>query len=532
MVMSNGSVHPPRRSSLSGAVGANWLGYLVFLVSGFVLPRLIGDLAGQELLGIWDFAWSTINFTNWLQFGIFSAVGRDVARFRVAEDWTSVSRSLSASLVMLLLAFGGGLILISALVYATPLLLPAATDPQVVRETRWVVGILGVNAAVGLPLGVFTGVLVGLERWDLKNLTRSVPELACLAAMAMLLLGGHGLVALAWATLAAEITADLWAFWCVRRLCPELRIARRLVTWEALSDVLSFGGRSYLHGIARGGLYHVNSLIVTACMGPAAVAVFGRQRSLVVSFQKLIRQYGNVFTPPSAALLASGDRDGLRELALRSGLYGMYLALPIVVVLTLAGGPLVRLWMGSAYEAPMVLAVLALGHACSFAHHGTYSILVGMNRHGWVAVAEICCAVLATVAAYVLVGHLHWGLLGAAVAIAVALTLGAGVVPIVLLCRALRIPLAGFLWKTTRGPLLSVLPLAASLLAAQAALGRGTTASLAAGLGAGGTLLAAIYWRWVLPAPLKRRLLKKLGLAGPAKPQTSVRTVEGLGVHT
>lgn len=42
--------------SLVHSVGANWIGTFVLMVSGFVLPRRIGDCRGQSVLGVWDFA--------------------------------------------------------------------------------------------------------------------------------------------------------------------------------------------------------------------------------------------------------------------------------------------------------------------------------------------------------------------------------------------------------------------------------------------------------------------------------------------
>jgi len=531
--MSSASSKRSHRSvSLVRAVGANWLGYLVFAISGFLLPRFIGSSIGQERLGIWDFAWSSVQFTGWLTFGVASAASRDVARFRAVQDWTALSQSVSATLAVLCLAFGGGLVLIGAFVFFTPSLLSPETEPGIVVEARSVVAILGVSAAAALPLGVFPGMLSGLERWDLKNLTRSVTHLACLAIMGVLLLAGHGLVALACATLVAEVAGHLWAFRFVKHLCPELRISPRAVTGRDLREVLSFGGRTYLQGIARGALYQVNSLIVAAWMGPAALAVFSRQRNLVMFAGRWMNQYGNVFSPTSAALAASRDEVSLRELALKSARYGMCLALPMVVVLAVAGGPLVRLWMGSAYEAPLVLAVLAIGHLLSFAHRGTYRILVGIGRHGWAGMAEVGSAVLATGAGYVLVGPLQGGLLGASVAVAVALTLGAGLIPAMLLCRALRMPLRSFFWESTRGALLGVPPLAGSLFVAQALFADRTVVSLAAGMGAGGALLAGVYWRWVFPPSFKRRLIKRLGLARRAELRPSGRTIEGLEVRT
>ncbi|MHC5062326.1 MAG: hypothetical protein ACYTFK_14830, partial [Planctomycetota bacterium] len=46
------------RDRLVSNVIFNWAAYSVFIVAGFIMPRLIDRRLGQELLGIWDFAWS------------------------------------------------------------------------------------------------------------------------------------------------------------------------------------------------------------------------------------------------------------------------------------------------------------------------------------------------------------------------------------------------------------------------------------------------------------------------------------------
>ena len=55
-----------------------WLGQLVFVVSGFILPRMIDANLGKETLGIWDFAWSLITYFDFIYGGLLSSVNRYV----------------------------------------------------------------------------------------------------------------------------------------------------------------------------------------------------------------------------------------------------------------------------------------------------------------------------------------------------------------------------------------------------------------------------------------------------------------------
>ena len=40
----------------------SWGSYIFVLIPGFVMPRLISDFHGSEVLGIWDFCWAFVNY--------------------------------------------------------------------------------------------------------------------------------------------------------------------------------------------------------------------------------------------------------------------------------------------------------------------------------------------------------------------------------------------------------------------------------------------------------------------------------------
>jgi O-antigen/teichoic acid export membrane protein len=251
---------------------------------------------------------------------------------------------------------------------------------------------------------------------------------------------------------------------------------------------------------------------------------------LVEFANRLLNQYGNVFTPASSRFQAAGATEDLQRLAVNATRYGLYISLPIVAVLAIAGGPIVRLWMGSNYEAPMVLAVLAVGHLPALASRGAYRILVGLNQHGRAGLAELVWALVSIGLGLLFVGAFGGGILGAAAAVAIAVTIGAGVLPQVYICRALKCPLLVYLKTVVPGPVAAVLPLIACLTLARAFFGTNTYVELLVGLGGGSAVSLATYWRYVLPEYIRSRVLQKLRLraGGPERQceSTTVRSVQ------
>ena len=144
---------------------ANWAGSMVFVVSGFVVPRFIDSHMGSELLGIWDLGWSLVAYVSLLSLGIASAVNRYVSRHRATGTWSDLNRTTNSCLAVLLAAGGLGLVLTVAFVFAVPWLM-SESAAGLQATARWVILALGCSAALQLPASVFNGVITGCERFD------------------------------------------------------------------------------------------------------------------------------------------------------------------------------------------------------------------------------------------------------------------------------------------------------------------------------------------------------------------------------
>ena len=98
-------------------------------------------------------------------------------------------------------------------------------------------------------------------------------------------------------------------------------------------------------------------------LGPMALAVYARQRALVVHALNFVKQYAQVFIPRSSALDAEDDHASLRKILIQTSKYGMLITLPIMLILGIMAQPLLTVWMGTDYSAPWVLGIMVLGHA-------------------------------------------------------------------------------------------------------------------------------------------------------------------------
>ncbi|MEE9293579.1 MAG: oligosaccharide flippase family protein [Phycisphaerae bacterium] len=493
------------RSVIVRNVLANWIWYLLVVASGFVLPRFIDRSHGAELLGVWDFSWSLVAYISLLALAVSSAVQRYVAKYRAIGDWDALNATTNTCLVLLLASSVVGLAVTVGLAALVPRLLPAAGADAMVAARR-VVLVLGLCCAIQMPGGVFNAVVTGYERFDVFNIIRGIRDFLLLVVMIALLFAGYGIVALACAKLCAEMLGYVAMLAAARRLCPQLLISLRLFRWDVAKQMVGFGGKSILQDLARSGVYQGNSLLLGYFLGPAALAVFSRQRALVMHVMRFIKQYAHVFIPSSSALYARRDVAALQTLVIQSSKYALYVTLPIMLVLLIMGDLLVQVWMGAAYRAHGVLAILTVGHLLSVPQQGTYMILVGMGKHALPALADLAAMLVSIGLCITILGLSDGSMAGVAVAIAVPVALSGGVFVPLYACRVLDLSVRRYVRGTLPGPALTAIPFVGAILPARLLFDGSPWLALGVGLGVGGSVLAITYWRWVLPPSLKSRI--------------------------
>lgn len=505
-VTSRRAARPP---STAKNVAANWLWSLLVLASGFIIPRLISDRLGKEQLGAWDLGWTFVFFVRWLQLGVTSSVNRFIAHSRARDDFDDLNAVFNTSLALLSTACAVGCAAAGVFYWIVPEFL-SESSPEFVAQARVVVLLLSMTAAFQLPGGVFNAVITGFERFDYLNAIRIARDGAVLIAIAAILIRGGTLVQAAWAYLIGELLGDVAKIVVARRICPALSFSPSYYRWATLKTLMAYGSKTVAQGLARGSLYDVNRLLVTWYLGGAeAIAVYSRQGALLKHALRFMKQYAQVFIPRSSALDAGDDREALRRLLVITSKYGLYVTLPMIALFCIMGDVIVRIWMGPGYERHLVLAIIAIGHALLVPQQGVYSVLLGMNRHGRIAVFDWIGVALSFALGWLLMGPLGMGMVGAAIALAVPMMLTGGLLMPIYACRLLELSPVQYFREILIGPALASVPFTL-IVAASRQLMPSDILALLVGLIAGGLLTLPIYWRVVVPKEMRERVVRRM----------------------
>lgn len=490
-------------------VVASWLGHSVFVVAGFFLPRIIDRHLGQTGLGIWDFGWSLVSYLGIAQVGVGSSVNRFVAKRRAEHDTEGLNRTVSSVMFLQGLIALAVIVLTAGGTWMVPTLLSAQLG-GFVSEARMVVFLLGLGVTAQMALNPYVGVITGCHRWDLHNaISGSMYGVTAIGMATTVILGG-GLPSLAAVNLAGTLLSEIIRAVAAHRVCPELRIRWSSVSFAEARTLLSFGGKTVIGVLSGLLLYQTNALQIVGHLGAASLALYSRPMSLVRHVRTFANKFAMVLTPTASSLHAAGRTDELRALLEQAARASACLGLPPILVLALMGDPILRVWMGAQYAAGALVAVLAVGHLGDIAKQPVWNILVGTNMHGRAAVLSLVSSTISVALCAAALGPLHGGLVSAALALTLPMTLVETLGTTFYACRQLKIPFGPFLAHVWRLPILCALPFAACLLGARAAFPEQPAAALAAGLLSGGALLAGTYWRWVIPESIRKRAWETL----------------------
>jgi len=486
------------RDRLVSNVIFSWGGHFVFIIAGFVMPRMIDRRLGQEFLGVWDFAWSLVGYFHLVGAGIASAVNRYVARYRAAGEIVGVNRIVSSASCIL----GVAGLLVLGLTIAVSLLLPQLFGARLgenIHEAQWVVFFLGASLVIEISCSAFGGVLTGCHRWELQNIINSGWHAATVAGMILALLQGGSLPSLAVITFVGLVLAYTTRVVLAHRVCEGLRLRPSLVGWHTIKKLFVFGGKRLIPTISRLLLNQTTNILIVFFLGPAVLALYARPRSLILHIHTLADKMAMILSPTTSSLQSAKNLEGIRTLLIKSVRYSFYLVLPMVLVVTVFGSPILQFWMGPRYANGLIPAILAVGYLATMVQAPVLKILTGMNAHGRAGIAQFIASLCSVGLTILVLGPLEWGLTGAAVAVTLPLTFINLVYLPYLICRQFNLDMTRYFASVMAGPSVHVLPFAICLVSARLVFRTEPLMGLIWGGAGGGAILAVLYWRYVLP---------------------------------
>lgn len=447
-----------RRRILTNAA-ANWLSFAATVaITFYMAPRLVHGL-GDRAYGVWALVESIVAYLALFDLGIGAAVVRFVARFEETKQREELNRVFSTSFAIFGL-FGLAALAITfglAFASAAPLGVPA----DFAADARGMLLLLGVNLAIGLPMGVYDAVLCALGRFPQRTFVQVAILLVRSGSFLVILAQGGGLLAIGWA-----ITITTTAQWLIlavvaRRALPELRFSRRFVDAATFRTIRGYSLWAFVAMIAGKLSFSTDAIVISAFLTPEYITYFAIGARLTEYCRMGVRAATSVLTPTISALDAQGDLAAIQRVMVYGTRAVLWIILPIEAGLILLGHPFLVLWMGQeiADASFLTLAILAAPLFLTLSQSISGRIVYGTGQLRWFACMTLAEGVVNLAVSLLLVGSL--GIVGVAIGTTVP-HIAFNVACAWYVCRLTRVSISSYLVHAFAVPSAGVLlPVAA-----------------------------------------------------------------------
>ena len=487
----------------------SWGGYVLIIIAGVIMPRLMNQYIGQFNLGIWDFAWSFVSYLSLARLDIGSAINRYVAKYRSEDNNDKISVLISTVIILQLATAIIVLIGTVLVIYWLPALFANQLGEQT-ATAQWVVALLGISLAIRMANGSSSGIITGCHRWDTHNTITVTSRLIEIILMWVALVYGIGLKGLAVILLCVAVGTEWQRLRISRKICPNIDIKLSLFSWKMGREVIRFGLKTFFFDFPPLYLVQTTNLIIANQLGPAQLAVFARSIALVRHVETFSSKFSSILSPMAGSLQAMNRQEELRQFFLDTSRYGVAFATPMLVFLVVNGDAVLRLWMGDQYVIGTPLAILAAGYLLPTAQNSVREILKGLNLHGRIGMATLLISVICFAIGLIAIKFFSYTLTAAALLVAIPLAVSLGITPAFFACKRLQIRYSEYWWHTLFMPLLANLLFGLCLFGGRTIYADNIWVGVITGSSIGAFFLFFFYYRYILPIEFKSNLFNKL----------------------
>lgn len=444
-------------------IATNWVGLAVNTAVSFFLAPFVVNSLGATYYGIWAV---TLQFTGYLylmDFGVRDAVIRYVAKFYATGAARRLNEIVRIAIQAYFPIFVAAVLLAAVGSWAFPHYVSVeAVSPT---EMSLVFFLTCMTIAQGFLFNVFTGVLNGIQRFDIGNYLGMTFGLLRAGLTVLALSNGYGIVGLAIIQLGISLAMSLCYVIAARHILLKDGITLR---WVPISPkrrrvlirrILGYSSFVFINNIGQKTNAAAGALIIAFFLPVATVTPYAIAASLTGYVRALVLASSWVFNPLFAHFATLKDTAALSGAIRRGTKLAVLVSLPLLTAFLTVGDIFIGLWMGPAFvvDAARVLSILAIMEILSAPHHIMAAALYGVSKHKELAVLRVIEAVVNVGLSVLLVQR--YGIIGAAVGALVPHCILTCVCLPILIRKHLKVPLRLFKDAYLR-PLIAVAPFA------------------------------------------------------------------------
>lgn len=432
-----------------------WIGFGA-LVSFFLSPFVVHKL-GADGFGVWSLIAGLLGYLGLLDIGIRQAVNKYVAHYHAVDSHEECTANVSVAFTIFVV--GSSLAILLSLLLSVSLPWLFNIPEHLIGDAQIIVGLGGITVAVSLIVGVYGGIISGIQRFDVQAVLEIFTALVRAGGTVAVLSYGYGLIGLSLVHVAASVINLLNYRFAARKLYPQVQPKIVSLLNERTRQLLSFSVSTFAIVVLSMFIFNSDNIVIAVLLPVEAVAYYAIAANLVSQAGTLTTAFSYLLTPRVSAL-SSRQSPEIPGQVITIGKYAMLLILPVALSFLVRGETFLRLWMGPAIaaESTVILTLLSFLLWLNSGRSIIISSLTGLGQHQKLIPAFVIEAVANIFISVVLAQSL--GLVGVAIGTLVPGAVVSGVIIPRYLRQIVDIRLRDYYLKTIILPTASAIPFA------------------------------------------------------------------------
>lgn len=395
---------------------AQWIATGINAVIGIVLVPFLLIQLGQEGYGLIGLLGSVASLNMIADLGFSGALSRNLAEQIALKDTRRFNEIASTALCYYLVV--GAMPALVCVLFASPIAgffkVPDKLMDQAIFLIRWY---SSASLFMTLVQSVFRGVITSNARFAALNiLDSSLSLLKAVGLFVVLGLTDSGLLGWAGVLLFTQAIA-IPALWRIARAArPSLALNLRLFSNTALRQLFRLGSNLFVLRLTRLISTTSDPMVISAFLGPAAVAIYTPALALVGAFRPLIDTLSQQLHPLTTGYHVTGHTRQLQMVLIRGTRFTFLMGVGACVFVFFFAEPLTRIWLhdslGQSYLiTTTVLMLWSAVDLITYAAGSQWPVLLGMNRLRFLIWSQVLPAFLNVAFSILLIQHTQLGVI-------------------------------------------------------------------------------------------------------------------------
>ncbi|HAX61862.1 MAG TPA: hypothetical protein DCX95_04825 [Elusimicrobia bacterium] len=388
----------------------NLAGFVVPLLFGLVAIPIIIKKLGVERFGILSLIWVVFSYFGVFDFGIARATTKYISEADALGDKKKITELFWTSSVLQLLisiigAFAG--------YFFTPTIIRLLKIPShLFSETVLTFQVLFIMLPVVLISSCLKSVLEAFQRFDLVNYIKIPANTLFFLIPAVVVQFNIGLFGITILLGLVRFLSIFFYFLMCLKIMPELK-EKILFNVAVVKNMLAFGFWITISSVVGPIISYIERFFIVSMLSPTQLSYYSAPYEMVSRLTMLSVSIG-ITLFPAFSFENALNSDKLAELFIRSLKYLLILMTPIVIVLYLFAGDILKIWLGLTFaeNGLIVFKVLTVTFFINGLAVIPFMAVQGLGRADIKAKFDIVASILFSIIVYFMIKF--FGINGAA----------------------------------------------------------------------------------------------------------------------